>query len=167
MLCCHQDSSAFAIFSVPSSETTMSEEKSEMLKTKLEFFSGLITWKIRLVLILVKHLLAAASVASVFPFNFSQAPWKEKCYHRSSRAISVDAIDYFFLISYLPESVTKLAAASEHQTQRVLSSFPWAHDDDLVHDVEVVEETLEQPLDVQTWFRSLIQSSIRIVGSRF
>jgi hypothetical protein len=128
----------------------------------------LITWKIRLVLILVKHLLAAASVASVFPFNFSQAPWKEKCYHRSSRAISVDAIDYFFfLISYLPESVTKLAAASEHQTQRVLSSFPWAHDDDLVHDVEVVEETLEQPLDVQTWFRSLIQSSIRIVGSRF
>ena len=31
-----------------------------MLKMKLEFFSGLATWKIRLVLILVKHLLAVA-----------------------------------------------------------------------------------------------------------
>ena len=64
----------------------------------------------------------------------------------------VSMLSTIFLSLTLPESVTKLAAASEHQTQRVLSSFPWAHDDDLVHDVEVVEETLEQPLDVQTWF---------------
>jgi hypothetical protein len=115
---------------VPSSETTMSEEKCEMLKTKLEFFSGLITWKIRLV-----------------------------------RAIGVDDIDHF-LISYLPESVTKLAAASEHQTQRVLSSFPWAHDDDRVDEVEDVEDTLEQPLDVQTrvsvpLFNPLSESSVQ------
>ena len=31
---------------------------------------------------------------------FSQAPWKEKCYNRSSRAIGVDVVDHF-LISYL------------------------------------------------------------------
>jgi hypothetical protein len=41
---------------------------------KLEFFLGLITWKVRLVLILVKHLLAAARndvafVESVLPFK--------------------------------------------------------------------------------------------------
>ena len=151
MFFCHQDSSAFAIFSVPSSQTTMSEEKCEMLKTKLEFFSGLITWKIRLVLILVKHLLAAASVASVFPFNFSQALGRKNATTEVHEQL-VSMLSTIFLSLTLPESVTKLAAASEHQTQRVLSSFPWAHDDDLVHDVEVVEETLEQPLDVQTWF---------------
>ena len=79
-------------------------------------------------LILVKYLLAAARndvafVESVFPFKekkrnltspcytgiFSQAPWKEKCYNRSSRAIDVDAVDLsigvdavdHFFISYL------------------------------------------------------------------
>ena len=35
----------------------------------------------------------------------------------------VDAVDHFLSLT-LPESVTKPAAASEHQTQRVLSSFP-------------------------------------------
>jgi hypothetical protein len=88
-----------------------------MLKMKLEFFLGLITWKIRLVLILVKHFLAAARndvafVASVFPFkqmkphftvlhcNLFTSSLKEKCCNRSSRAIGVDAVDHFF-ISYL------------------------------------------------------------------
>ncbi len=48
-----------------------------------------------------------------------------------------------FLSLTLPESVTKPAAASEHQTQRVVSSFSWAHDDDLIHEDEDVEDTLE------------------------
>ena len=48
------------------------------------------------------------------------------------------------------------------QQQRVLSSLPWAHDVDIVDAVDLssededVEDTLEQPLDVQTQFRYLI-----------
>jgi len=53
------------------------------------------------------------------------------------------------------------------QLMSMLSTCPWAHDDDLVDEVEDVEDTLEQPLNVQTRFHSLIQFSIRIVGSRF
>ena len=58
-------------------------------------------------LILVKHLLAVARndvafVASLFKYekpHFTvahwnlEAPWKEKCYNRSSRAIDVHAVD--------------------------------------------------------------------------
>jgi hypothetical protein len=58
---------------------------------------------------------------------------KEKCYKRSSRAIGVDAVQSFTL----PESVTEPAAASQQAASRCC--------------------------DVQTRFRSLIQSSIRIV----
>jgi len=82
------------------------------------------------VLILVKHLLAAASVASVFPFKereetsvhrgyteiFSQAPWKEKCYNRNSRAIGVDAVDHFFHL--LPCQSLSLSLLLVQRTKR-------------------------------------------------
>jgi hypothetical protein len=74
----------------------------------------LTTWKIRLVLILVKHLLAAARndvafVESVFPFkekkpHFTVAHWNHftsslegNCYNRCSRAIDVDTVDLLSL----------------------------------------------------------------------
>ena len=130
-------------------------------------------------LILVKHLLAAASVASVFPFKEKKPHFTVvtlESFHnllgRKNATTDVHEqlvwmMSTIFLSLTLSESVTKPAAVSAHQTQRVVSSFSRAHDDVLVHEVEDVEDTLEQPLDVQTRFRSHIQSSIRIVGSRF
>jgi hypothetical protein len=59
----------------------------------------------------------------------SQAPWKQKCYNRSSRAIDVDAVDlsirvdevdHFYLLP-CRESVTETAVASESTKRSAFS----------------------------------------------
>jgi len=79
---------------------------------------------------------------------FSRAPWKEKCYDRSSLSIGVDALDHFFYL--LPCQSLSLSLLLLQSTKRSAFSLRFhEHDDDLVDEVEDVEDTFEQPLDVQ------------------
>ncbi len=134
-------------------------------------------------LILIKLLLAAARndvafVESVFPFKEKKPHFTVLHWNLFTSSLEGKMLQQKFTVNWcrcsrpffylLPCQSLSLSLLLLQSTKRSAFSLRFhEHDDDLVDEVEDVEDTFEQPLDVQIRFRSRIQSSIIIVGSRF